>query len=376
MLDPRTDDMWWAARQKTAAYRGTPWEVFTRTFSQSLPGAATRKVPFQILTEGRGMGVDLNTYRPNVNVEMLADMGVKVFDLRSFCPGRWEFDNWAYYQDGTFEGYYTRLMALRAKGYDITIGGYGVYNPWLDETNGYKSPNEPNTLMMKLYLRNFPCDYYMWDVEVGECAKGSNLHNGITGVNLVLGLSRCMQQTLDEMPHWPGNNYPRIPEMYSANWYLKQWGGDPMKVWLENMLKDTSNLPFLTWFAWVPQIFSGTYAKPTDLYDLLLTPNGVQEDAYLHLRSEPLVEKWQCSWTLKGPWSPNVGIDTSLTYGLCARYDRYKYFHNIPAAVTPPEPPQPPNPLPGDYVTTTTFNAHLADKTAHAHGHGGPVALS
>jgi hypothetical protein len=333
-------DLWWAARQKTAQYKGTLPERFITWVTRSFPGRATKRVPMSIITEGRGLGVDLNKYRTGVDVKMLADLGVRIFDLRLFGPTVWLFNQWGYQQDATFEGYYKILSDIP----DVLIGAYGIYNPWLDEDNSYNSPLDPNVEYMKLYAKNYTkIHYHIWDVEVSTCTKGSNTKNGITSVNLAKGLSKTMQQTLKEMPIFTENKYPRIPEMYSAQWYLRQYG-DPIKVWLENTLKDPANMPFLQWLAWLPQTFSDTYQKPTDLFDQLITPNGVQENNYLHMGNEPLASKWQCAFTLKGPWSPNAGIDCSITYGPGAQLTQYRYLHNIPEVVTPPPPPPPPPP--------------------------------
>ncbi len=359
MAVQQPEDKWLQARARTQEYSKKFPENLIRWVTQSLPGRATKTIPFQILTAGRGLAVDLNKYRANVNVKMLYDLGVKIFDLRLFGPTYWVHNDWRYQQDASFESYYKILRPLP----DVVLGGYGVYNPWLDEETNYTTPIDPNVEYMKLYFKNFPCDYYTWDVEVGEETKSTNLHNVITSINLVKGLSRTMRQTMDEMPKWP-NGYPRIPEMYSANWFLKQYGGDPMKIWLENTLRDTTNLPFLTWLAWLPTVFSGTYQKPQDLFDAEITPTGVQEDAYLHLRSEPLASKWQLTFTLKGPWSPDVGCDASITYGLAADYQKYRTLHNIGTVVTPPQPPPG-----GDYATKAELTNYVLKSALTAAGY-------
>lgn len=326
-------DLWWEARQRTAQYRGDLPERAYTWVTRSLPGLPTKTVPMQIISAGRGMGVDLNLYRKKVNVKMLFDLGVRIFDLRLFGPTYWWYDNWKYEQDETFEGYYQQLVDLP----EAIIGAYGVYNPWLDEEAAYKSKIDPNVEYMKLYAKNYPgIHYHTWDVEVGTCTKGANKNNGITGTNLALGLSNTMNQTLREMPKFANGN-PRIPELYSATWFLKQYG-DPIKLFLEHANADPANPQFIQWLAWLPTVFNGTYTTPSELFDKVITPNGIQENAYLRIGAAQLAGKWQCTWTLKGPWSPDVGIDASLTYGPCAQLSQYKYLHNITAATPPPEP--------------------------------------
>jgi hypothetical protein len=130
-------------------------------------------------------------------------------------------------------------------------------------------------------------------------------------------------------------------------WFVRQYGGEPMKVYLNNTIPEsqTGNLPFLPWIAWLPQVFNESFEKPQDLYMKLITPNGVQENSYLRLQSEVIATKWQCSWHLKGPWSPDVGIDCSITYNP-RTLSGYKIAHNIPTGTKPPddpeEPPKPP----------------------------------
>jgi hypothetical protein len=352
-MDPRFTDMWLLSREKTAAYRGNAFELAVRTVVRSLPGGRAKEVPLAftmasggqtIAIENAGLGVDLNAYRPGVNVELLYDLGVNIFDLRLFHPGRWEYGNWQYKQDPTFEPYLNRLVKLPG----ATIGGYGVLNLWLDEEMGYKSPLDPNVELMKLYVKNYidQLHYVCWDNEVYQCYKNGNPNTVITQVNHVKCLQNVMAQTLKEIKRFSDGSY-RIPEHYTAMWFVRQYGGEPMKVYLNNTIPEsqTGNLPFLPWIAWLPQVFNESFEKPQDLYMKLITPNGVQENSYLRLQSEVIATKWQCSWHLKGPWSPDVGIDCSITYNP-RTLSGYKIAHNIPTGTKPPddpeEPPKPP----------------------------------
>lgn len=366
MVDPRTTDMWWYSRQKTAQYRGELPERFIRWVTQSLPGLRTKQVPIGIRGFGAtasGYGVDLNKYRPKVNVEMLYDMGIRIFDLRMFGPTQWVYNDWKYEMDVTFPDYYTRIRKLP----DAIIGGYGVHNAWMDEESGYTSNPDPQVTLLKLYAKNFPCDYYTWDDEVGQCYKNGNPNTIITGVNLTKSIANVLRQTLEQMEKWP-NRYFKIPERYGANWFDKQYGGDTLLVWMDSNQKDPSNLWFLNWKAWIPTTFSQTFPTPQALFDKVIIPNGVQENAYLRYGSGPLAVKWQCTWNMLGPWClDGKGIDASITYGLGAALSDYKYLHNMPVAVPPPDPGSSGTVPPGDYITRLEFE----DYKKHVHAFDG-----
>lgn len=338
-------DLWQESRKKSAAYQSTWWILLLSAIWRVL--FPKKRLPM-FGTSARAMAVDLNKYRPDVNVELLIDQGVRVFMLRVGGPTRWVYGAWAYEVDVTFVPYYERIRKYaKEKGAKVIIIGYGVHNAWANEVNNYQGL-DPQVRWLKEATRNHICDQYSWDDEVGECWKDGK-ETTITGVNLVKSISICMDQTFLEFEKHP-TGLPKIPVHYSANWFMKKYAALQYQAWLDNNNRDTGARRFMTWRAWLPTVFSVTFLLISELFDKLLTPTGIQENAYLRMGSELAADWWQFTFTAMGPWcgpQSKGGIDASVSYGPSATLVQYFQNANIPFGTEPPQDP-PKDPPVGD----------------------------
>jgi hypothetical protein len=333
-------DLWWEARQKTSEYKGN---IFLRAFVSVMKFLFPKR--FQALTV-RMFGtaqslrcVDLNKYRPDVNVEMLIDQGIRMFMLRVIGPTQWVYGAWNYQVDATFVPYYNRIRAYaKLKGIVVWIVGYGVHNPWMNEEGNYIGA-DPQVALLKEATRNHLCDQYCWDDEVAKCWK-NGAETTITGTNLVKSISICMDQTYTQMEkNVSGLN--KMPIHYSANWYMKTYGALQYQTWLDNGNKSVETRRFMTWRAWIPTVFTEVFALISSLFDKVISPTGTQENSYLRMGSELAADLWQCTFTAKGPWCGPIsasGIDASTSYGPSSTITQYAYNANLPLT-TEPEPP-------------------------------------
>lgn len=343
-------DLWIEAREKSAKWRGQWWvRLITWILYLLFP---KRFKPLDVMRFGTSQSlycVDLNKYRPDVNVEMLIDQGVRMFMLRVIGPTRWVYGAWNYEVDRTFVPYYERIRAYaKLKGITVWIMGYGVYNPWSNEQGNYTGP-DPQVRLLKDATRNHLCDLYCWDDEVGTCWKDGK-EVTITAVNLVKGLAACMEQTFLEMERWPSGLHKMVVH-YSANWYMKKFALLAYQTYFDNNNRDVKNRRFMTWRAWVPTVFTITFQNILDLFAKVLTPTGTQENAYLRMGSELAADLWQLSFTGKGPWcgpESQAGIDFSISYGPSATVADFVVNANFPIGQTPPDDEEPPEELPDD----------------------------
>lgn len=323
-------DLWWEGRLKSAKYRGNIIERVATTAAKTF--GLIRPVPLSLGLVGFETGmmmVDLNKYRPDVDVELLIDQGVRLFGLRVMGPTRWVYANWAYEVDKTFVPYYERIRAYAAaKGVRVYILGYGIHNAWSNEEGNYLGL-DPQVKMLKEATRNHQCDLYCWDDEVATCWK-DNKETTITPTNLVRSIKICMQQTKDEMERWPDGSY-KIPVHYTGVWFMKQYAPAEYRTWKDNASADPANRHFLNWYAYLPYTFKEVWANISMLFDKLPTPTGLQENAYLKIGgNEPPADLWQCTFTAKGPWSPDLGCDASITYGLSRKAVDFVRNANLP----------------------------------------------
>jgi hypothetical protein len=358
-----TRDLWWEARQENQNYRGS-WLINML----SKIGRVVVKPPSLMQRFGTlesVMAVDLNSYRQNVNVELLIDQGVRVFMLRVTCPGRWEYGNWQYFVDSTFTGYHKRIRDYaKAKGIAVWIVGYGVHNPWSNEESGYNGL-DPQVTMLKEATRNHQCDIYCWDDEVAECWKNGG-NTVMTPTNLVKSVSICMEQTFNEFERNIDGTHKMVMH-YSANWYMKKYASSGYTVWLDNANKDVNSRHVLTWRAWVPTVFSTGFDLIRTFFDQWIVPTGIQENSYLRLGSNLAADFWQGSFTAMGPWCPKktdgtyqFGIDASISYGPSATLAEFIYNSNLTQVTTDTTPPSAPGPVTAKYVApsvTVTWSA-------------------
>lgn len=330
-------DLWKEARDKSAAYRDN---IFIRVIAWIIRLFFPGKQVMGFGTAESLMMVDLNKYRPNVNVELLIDQGVRLFGLRVIGPTQWIYGNWKYEVDCTFVPYHERIRRYaKEKGVKVWILGYGVHNAWMNEEGNYLGL-DPQVTMLKEATRNHECDLYCWDDEVGECWKNGQ-NTIITPTNLVKSISICMEQTLKEMERNSDGSY-KIPVHYSANWFMKKYAWAQYQSWLDNAGADPQNRRFLTWRAWLPVVYSEVFQAIRALFDKVFTPTGIQENNYLKMGSEPCADLWQLTFTAKGPWEPNLGCDASISYGLSTTLTQFAQNANLPLVepdVTPPLPP-------------------------------------
>lgn len=335
------NDLWYEARKKTAAPGFSLWGLIISIISLFYR-------LFRPKTMIRGFGalgtsvycVDLNKYRDGVNVELLIDQGVRLFMLRVGGPTQWIYGAWKYEVDATFVPYYNRIRAYaKQKGITVWICGYGVYNPWSNEQNNYSGP-DPQVKWLKEATRNQLCDLYCWDDEVGTCWMNGK-ETTITAPNLLKGLKACMEQTFLEMEMAnTAKGWHKMPIHYSANWYMKKFAQTEYTTWLDNNNRDVNSRHFLTWRAWLPTTFTETFATIGAMFDKVISPTGIQENAYLRMGSELAADLWQCTFTAKGPWGPAAGIDASISYGPSATIQQFAYNANLSLeTTTPPEPP-------------------------------------
>lgn len=352
LQDYETRDPWWEARQMNAAYGGSRAINFA---SQLWRVVARPKAKPQFGTLESVMAIDLNSYRPDVNVELLIDQGVRVFMLRVVCPGRWEYGNWQYFVDSTFTTYHKRIRDYaKAKGITVWICGYGVHNPWSNEQSGYNGP-DPQVALLKEATRNHLCDFYSWDDEVAECYRnGGNVV--MTSVNLVKSISSCMEQTWSEFERNPDGTHKMVLH-YSANWYMKKYAQEAYTVWLDNSNTDVNTRHMMTWRAWVPVSISTAFDAIRAFFDKWIIPTGLQENAYLRLGSNLAADFWQGCFTTTGPWCPKkadgsyaYGIDSSISYGPSATLAKFAYNANLSYAQGDTEPPTAPGGITASYV--------------------------
>lgn len=332
-------DLWAEARGYTAQQKpGLLMTILIWLISLIRPPTPITRMRF-----GTGeslLMVDLNKYRPGANVELLIDQGVRLFGLRVVGPRRWVFGDWQDEVDATFVPYYERIRAYaKQKGVVVWILGYGVHNAWSNEDNDYNGI-DPQLKLLKEATRNHLCDLYAWDDEVGTCWK-NGAETPITANNLVRSISLLMEQTLVEMERHPGGAF-KIPVHYSANWFMKRYAPLQYQTWLDNAARDPAQRRFLTWRAWLPQVFSEAFATIRELFNKLVTPTGVQENAYLRMGSEPAADLWQCTFTAKGPWEAQLGIDASISYGQSAGWLDFARNANLPITIPQPPPDVPP----------------------------------
>jgi hypothetical protein len=334
-MDERTyaqRDLWKESRDKSTTFRGS-WLVWILSYLISLvfkpkPGIHTFGAAQRV------MAVDLNKYRDKVNVEMLIDQGVRVIMLRVGGPTQWVYGDWKYEIDQTFTTYYARIRAYaKLKGIQVWIIGYWVHNAWSNEEGNYLGI-DPQVTMFKEATRNHQCDLYAWDDEVGTCWKGGK-EITITPVNLLKSISLCMEQTWNEFERWPSGLHKMVVH-YSANWFIDKFAKTNYIVWLDASNKTVDTRHMMTWRAWVPTVFSTVFALIGDLFDALITPTGIQENAYLTRGSGLTADFWQATFTAMGLWCPYAngkpifGIDASAGYGPSAVYDNFIYNANLP----------------------------------------------
>lgn len=342
--DYKARDLWYESRQKSREYKGE-WLVRLISFILRLlfPKRYKSLTATYFGTDQSVLCVDLNKYRPDVNVEMLIDQGIRVFMLRVGGPTQWIYANWKYEVDATFVPYYNRIREYaKLKNIKVWIIGYGVHNPWSNEEGNYIG-KDPQVTWLKEATRNQICDLYCWDDEVGECWKDSR-NTTITGVNLVKSVSRCIQQTWDEFErHSNGLQKPVLH--YSAAWFINKYAKADYTNWLDNSNKSVDTRILMTWRAWLPTVFTETFSLITLLFDKAISPTGIQENSYLKTGSGLSADFWQLSFTAKGPWcgpKSASGIDASISYGPSNTLTKFIYNANLP--VTEPEPEEPDDP--------------------------------
>jgi hypothetical protein len=354
LADYEKRDPWWEARQVSAEYSGSR---FINTVSSVVSKIFGRKLLPQYGTLESVMTVDLNSYRPDINVEMLIDQGVRVFMLRVICPGRWEFGNWQYFVDSTFTLYHKRIRDYaKAKNIKVWIIGYGVHNPWMDEDYGYNSPVDEQVKMLKEATRNHLCDMYAWDDEVAECWKNGQ-NTIMTPVNLLKSISRVMSQSWTEFERNPDGTHKMIVH-YSANWYMKKYAQTGYTVWLDNANKDVNTRTMMTWRAWIPLTISGAYDTIRMVFDQFINPTGIQENNYLRLGTNLAADIWQGCFTATGPWCPKktdgtykYGIDASISYGPSATISQFVYNANLSYSLVDSTAPSVPGSIASSFVS-------------------------
>lgn len=337
-------DLWWEARNKTAALQQPWWVKLLAWITRLIFGTPVDFMGFG--AAGRLMCVDLNKYRPDVNVEMLIDMGVRVFMLRVGGPASWVWPANPV-MDETFVPYYNRIRTYaKAKNLTVYIIGYGVHNAWSNEQGNYIGL-DPQVAWLKEATRNHLCDDYCWDDEVAKIWKDGK-ETTVTANNLVKSISICMEQTFNEMERSPlGPNYHKMPVHYSANWFMKTYAPNQYLTWLDNNNKDIDSRHFLTWRAWIPTVFSEVFATIGAMFDKVIDPTGIQENAYLRYGSGLAADFWQCTFTAKGNWCGSQsasGIDASVGYGPSKTLADFAYCANLPLSQDDtPKPPDNPN---------------------------------
>ena len=361
-------DLWWEAREKSSKFRGS-WYLRLLLWFVGL----FFKIPLEVKRFGAGQSVwcvDLNKYRPDVNVEMLIDQGVRVFMLRVGGPTQWVYGNWKYEVDTTFVPYYTRIRTYaKQKNVVVWIVGYGVHNAWANEETGYTGPDW-QVQWLKEATRNHLCDLYCWDDEVAKCWK-NGMETTITATNLVKSIQNVMEQTWLEMERWSNGLHKQVIH-YSANWFMKTYALLQYQTWLDNTNRDINTRHLMTWRAWLPTVFSEVFQLIGDLFTKIISPTGIQENSYLRMGSELASDLWQCTFTAKGPWCgplSQAGIDASISYGPSAVITEFIYNANLPTTQTDPEDPgEEPEPL-SDYVTRTEFDNFVTDVIAAMQKH-------
>lgn len=361
-------DIWWENRQITANMQQSKlasavnWMV--RTLTPSKP---------KFMDGNSAMMVDLNKYRPDVNVELLIDQGVRIFMLRVGGPTAWVYGAEKYEVDVTFVMYYERIRAhAKLRGIKVFIIGYGVYNAWANEQSNYTAL-DPQVTWLKEATRNHQCDQYCWDDEVGETWKDGKV-TVITGINLIKGIRKCMEDTFNEMERFPNGDY-KIPLHYSADWFMDKYASTGYTDWLDAVNNDVRSRHIMLWRAWLPLTFNAVYETVKEIFIRCISPTGLQENAYLRRGSGLPADAWQFTFTGKGPWLgplSKAGIDMSTGYAQSATLAQYAYCANW-VLIDPIPPTEPPDPIvTGSFVTTATFNAFLVDYNKHTHTTGGP----
>lgn len=341
-------DLWLESRTYTAQLQQKWWiKLFSFLARLFRLGKYFPLMPFG--GDSSVMCVDLNKYRPDINVELLIDQGVRVFMLRVGGPTVWSYEAERYEVDSTFVPYHERIRAYaKKKGVVVWIIGYGVHNYWANEVNNYNGPDF-QVKWLKEATRNHECDAYCWDDEVDHTWKdGKDTY--ITAPNAIKSIAGCMEQTFQAMERNPDGSYKMIVH-YSANWFMKKVNQTGYAVWLDNNNSDINNRHMTTWRAWVPMIFSEVFAAIGDLFAKVLTPTGLQENAYLVLGSGLKADFWQLCFTAMGPWcptdpatgKPKYGIDVSTSYGPSATLSKMAFCHNwklvLPDTEAPTVPP-------------------------------------
>lgn len=324
-------DLWWEARQKTAAQGGPGLSLF-RTVSMSLPGAPVRAVSIAAANLGRdkaGLVIDLNKYRVGRDLNKYVDAGVDAFFLRIGGPGRWVSGDWAYTEDPTYRPYLEQLDRLEMIGKTV---GYIVHNPFED---WHLVNNVHVDLLNQWTSGGYMPAAFAIDHEVAECWQGGAKIT-CTAYNLVKSLEAALSKTYAK--------FRRSVSVYTARWFINGIGFTEHTTFFDNANKPESaggpGKQYPLWMAWYPQVFSKSYSNLETSLQELLTPTGDQSGKYLAIGSNSKADLWQFTDRLKLT-GDDTGVDASVTLGTI---DEFMKAFGLSGSTTTPEPEPEPEP--------------------------------
>lgn len=329
-----TRDLWWEARQSHKPSRAL--ELATEII-YSLPGVPARRrfvKPAILGADNKALAIDLNKYRANRNLRSYVDAGVNCFILRLGGPTQWVEGAWKYEIDATYKPYLEQINKLGMVGSTI---GYIVHNPFEETSiNGATGETMHTELIDEWTSGGWMPQAFCYDHEVATCWRGSTKIT-CTAPNLVKSLNINTDNT------W--KKYRRMVGIYTARWFINQYGLAEHVSYLDNVNKPESvggpgkQRPM--WYAWYAQTFPEQYADLRASLTKLIDPTPAQVNAYLQCGSYSLADLWQYTFTLKLT-GDDIGVDANVSLGTKAQF--YEAW-GLKDTVTPPPPP-PPEPEP------------------------------
>lgn len=353
MAEPR--DLWWEARQKTAAYRGS----LAQTVMTSLPGQPTRQVMSALSLGARAKSalvVDLNKYRAGRDLQRFVDAGVDAFILRMGGPTQWVEGDWRYQEDATWRPY---MEAVDKIGFGNRVAGYWVQNVFEDWNLDGLASNVTLQLINEWTSGGYMPPALIADHEVAEAWRSYGAKFAQTNINIVKSLDATTDKVYKQ--------FRKPVTIYTARWFVDKFGKSEHTTYFDNVNKPESlggpGKQRGLWLAWYPQTFSKEYPNLETTLDELLIPTGAQATSLLNIGSYSTADLWQYTSSLKLPGDA-TGVDASVSL-----LDKEAFFAQMGwTASTQPEPEPEPEPETGEYVTRAEFEAFKAAYQVHTHG--------
>lgn len=331
-------DLWWEARQTTAAMR-PPFKDQVTTLVRSLPGrpAQVTMGALAIGREDNAIVADLNLYRPNYNLQALIDRGVNRFILRMGGPRAWIEGDWRYQEDSTWRPYMTELDRL---GVDVgrQVLGYYIHNAAED----WRLAGDLDThvqLINTWTSGGFMPAGFICDHEVAEFWRGGTKIT-ITNFNLVESLKAVTAKVYAK--------WRKCSAIYSARWFMDRFGPNEHTTYLNNVNRPPSaggeGMQRPMWYAWVPQPALGNtvWSSAKDCVDQLLVPTGDQVGRFLNMGDWSLYGLWQYLFSFRTPEmvaANQPGIDLSISRGTLAEFDALFGLTSVEPEPDPEDPP-------------------------------------